>query len=94
MLSGDYLTSVYGGAEWQAAWAGDPKGTGRSGFPADLRQAGPQQVTERAALRLVLEHMDTDTRMIMPQPDDFQPCAGTTVQQQSAATAAHDTDLI
>ena len=29
VLSGDYLTSVYGGAEWQAAWAGDPEGTGR-----------------------------------------------------------------
>jgi hypothetical protein len=29
VLSGDYLTSVYGGAEWQAAWASDPEGTGR-----------------------------------------------------------------
>ena len=29
VLSGDYLTSVYGGAEWQAAWASDPLGTGR-----------------------------------------------------------------
>ncbi len=29
VLSGDYLTSVYGGAEWQAAWASDPQGTGR-----------------------------------------------------------------
>jgi TIR domain/Tetratricopeptide repeat len=29
VLSCDYLTSVYGGAEWQAAWAGDPEETGR-----------------------------------------------------------------
>ena len=29
VLSRDYLESVYGGAEWQAAWASDPAGTGR-----------------------------------------------------------------
>ncbi len=29
LLSPDYLESVYGSAEWQAAWAGDPAGTGR-----------------------------------------------------------------
>ena len=29
VLSPDYLASVYGGAEWQAAWASDPEGTGR-----------------------------------------------------------------
>src|SRR5690242_6154772 len=29
VLSGEYLTSVYGGAEWQAAWHSDPQGTGR-----------------------------------------------------------------
>jgi hypothetical protein len=29
VLPRDYLTSVYGGAEWQAAWASDPAGTGR-----------------------------------------------------------------
>jgi hypothetical protein len=29
VLSREYLTSVYGGAEWQAAWASDPQGTGR-----------------------------------------------------------------
>jgi hypothetical protein len=29
VLSSDYLTSVYGGAEWQAAWAGDPEGVGQ-----------------------------------------------------------------
>ena len=29
VLSPDYLTSVYGGAEWQAAWAKDADGTGR-----------------------------------------------------------------
>ena len=29
VLSGAYLGSVYGGAEWQAAWAADPAGAGR-----------------------------------------------------------------
>jgi len=29
VLSRDYLKSVYGGAEWQAAWAADPQGTDR-----------------------------------------------------------------
>jgi hypothetical protein len=29
ILSADYLESVYGGAEWQAAWAADPGGRGR-----------------------------------------------------------------
>ena len=29
VLSADYLASVYGGAEWQAAWASDPAGTDR-----------------------------------------------------------------
>jgi hypothetical protein len=29
VLSPGYLESVYGGAEWQAAWAQDPDGTGR-----------------------------------------------------------------
>ena len=29
ILSTDYLTSVYGGTEWRAAWASDPEGTGR-----------------------------------------------------------------
>ena len=28
VLSAEYLASVYGGAEWQAAWASDPAGTG------------------------------------------------------------------
>src|SRR5580658_215607 len=29
VLSRDYLKSVYGGAEWQAAWAADPEGADR-----------------------------------------------------------------
>jgi len=29
VLSDAYLGSVYGGAEWQAAWASDPVGTDR-----------------------------------------------------------------
>ncbi|SNQ51913.1 TIR protein (fragment) [Frankia canadensis] len=30
VLSDAYLTSVYGAAEWQAAWAGDPAGATRT----------------------------------------------------------------
>ena len=45
VLSADYLASVYGGAEWQAAWASDPEGAARkllrSGWPsASVRAAG------------------------------------------------------
>jgi hypothetical protein len=32
--------------------------------------------------------------MIVPEPDDFQSCPGTTVQQQSAATAPTGNDQI
>ena len=57
-----------------------------AGFPPYLRYAGPQLVTERAALRLVIEHgyghEDYHVRT-----SDFQSCHGTTVQQQNAATA-------
>ena len=43
VLSGDYLESVYGSAEWQAMWASDPDGTGRKLLPlrvADCDMAG------------------------------------------------------
>ncbi len=33
VLSDDYLESVYGGAEWQAAWAADPAGADRRLLP-------------------------------------------------------------
>ena len=33
VLSADYLSSVYGAAEWQAAWADDPTGAGRRLLP-------------------------------------------------------------
>ena len=33
VLSPDYLRSVYGGAEWQAAWASDPAGQERKLLP-------------------------------------------------------------
>jgi hypothetical protein len=33
VLSPDYLQSVYGGAEWRAAWAQDPDGTGQKLLP-------------------------------------------------------------
>ena len=38
VLSPDYLGSVYGGAEWQAAWAADPDGTSRKLLTATVRE--------------------------------------------------------
>jgi hypothetical protein len=62
-------------------------------FLPELRHAGPQQVTGRAALQLVIErgygHKDDHA-----QAGDFQSFPGTTVQQQSAATTPHGTDRI
>jgi hypothetical protein len=40
VLSGEYLGSVYGGAEWQAAWAGDPGGAQRRLLPVRVRECG------------------------------------------------------
>jgi hypothetical protein len=37
VLSDEYLESVYGGAEWQAAWAGDPDGRERRLLPIRVR---------------------------------------------------------
>ena len=64
-----------------------------AGFPPDLRHAGPQLVTERAALRLVIEH-GYGHKDDHAQPDDLQSSPATTVQQQSAATAPHGIDSI
>jgi hypothetical protein len=38
ILSDDYLESVYGGAEWQAAWAADPAGAERKLLPVRVRE--------------------------------------------------------
>jgi hypothetical protein len=38
VLSNDYLESVYGGAEWQAAWADDPAGQERKLLPIRVRE--------------------------------------------------------
>jgi hypothetical protein len=38
VLSDDYLKSVYGGAEWQAAWAADPAGAGRRLLPVRVHE--------------------------------------------------------
>lgn len=38
VLSPDYLESVYGSAEWLAAWASDPAGTGRKLLVARVRE--------------------------------------------------------
>jgi hypothetical protein len=63
----------------------------QTGLRADLRSTWPQGVTERAVVRLVIEprygREDDHARF-----GDFQSRLGTTVQQQSAATTAHDTD--
>jgi hypothetical protein len=40
VLSSAYLTSVYGGAEWQAAWAADPQGAGRRLLVARVEDCG------------------------------------------------------
>jgi TIR domain len=37
VLSEAYLASVYGGAEWQAAWASDPGGAGRKLLPVRVQ---------------------------------------------------------
>jgi hypothetical protein len=38
LLSPDYLASVYGSAEWQAAWAADPGGEGRKLLTVRVRE--------------------------------------------------------
>ena len=38
VLSDEYLKSVYGGTEWQAAWAGDPGGRERKLLPVRVRE--------------------------------------------------------
>ena len=40
VLSPDYLESVYGSAEWQAAWAQDPAGTGRKLLVVRVKDCG------------------------------------------------------
>ena len=63
------------------------------GFHPTCAMPGQQQMTERAALRLVIEHgyghEDDHARS-----GDFQSCRGTTVQQQNAATAPIGNDHI
>jgi hypothetical protein len=41
VLSPDYLSSVYGGAEWQAVWAGDPQGQQRKLITVRIRGERP-----------------------------------------------------
>jgi TIR domain len=41
VLSPDYRSSVYGGAEWQAAWADDPKGLQRKLIVVRVRGERP-----------------------------------------------------
>jgi TIR domain len=40
VLSEAYLGSVYGGAEWQAAWAADPAGRARKLLPVRVEDCG------------------------------------------------------
>lgn len=41
VVSPDYLSSVYGGAEWQAVWAGDPQGQRRKLITVRIRGERP-----------------------------------------------------
>ena len=69
------------GAPCPAALIRFPRRRAYAGLPSDLRHAGPQLVTERAALWLVIEHgyghEDDHAR-----PGEVQSCTGTSVQQQ------------
>jgi hypothetical protein len=38
VLSGDYLESVYAGAEWRAAWGNDPEGAARKLLAIRVRE--------------------------------------------------------
>uniref|UniRef100_UPI001EF61417 FxSxx-COOH system tetratricopeptide repeat protein n=1 Tax=Frankia sp. Cj3 TaxID=2880976 RepID=UPI001EF61417 len=42
VLSPDYLASVYGTVEWQAAWASDPDGARRRLVPVRVRECTPE----------------------------------------------------
>lgn len=64
VLSCDYLSSVYGGAEWQAAWAGDPEGVGRKLLAVRVADCdGPDQGTQLPAGRADLFGLSEGTAM-------------------------------
>jgi len=64
VLSNDYLSSVYGGAEWQAAWAGDPEGVGQKLLAVRVADCdGPNQGTLPPAGRADLFGLSEGTAM-------------------------------
>jgi hypothetical protein len=64
VLSSDYLNSVYGGAEWHAAWAGDPEGVGRKLLTVRVADCdGPDQGTLLPAGRADLFGLSEGTAM-------------------------------
>jgi hypothetical protein len=64
VLSSDYLNSVYGGAEWRAAWAGDPEGVGRKLLTVRVADCdGPDQGTLLPAGRADLFGLSEGTAM-------------------------------
>ncbi len=64
VLSNDYLTSVYGGAEWQAAWAGDPEGVGQKLLAVRVADCdGPDQGSLLPAGRADLFGLSEGTAM-------------------------------
>ena len=64
------------------------------GLPPDLRHAGPQRVTERAALRLVIEHgYGHGDDHALPgdlQSSSGQPCSTKVQQPHRPATTGYD----
>jgi hypothetical protein len=95
VLSDEYLTSVYGGAEWQAAWADDPAGLEHKLLPVRVRECkrpgllkGVTGVDlfgldEAAARTLLLAKVKAavEGRDKPPVKPDF-PVAGQTVQAE------------
>lgn len=64
VLSSDYLSSVYGGAEWQAAWAGDPEGVGQKLLAVRVADCdGPNPGTQPPAGRADLFGLSEGTAM-------------------------------
>jgi hypothetical protein len=84
LLSPDYLESVYGGAEWQTAWAADPTGAARKLLPVRVAECdrpgflsgvvgiyvfGVNEATARSRIsRMVTGAIKGDLRPDQPPP--------------------------
>ena len=65
VLSPDYLTSQYGSAEWEAAWASDPAGERRGLLVARVREC--ERGDSRCLLRVKREHLGTGGLRDLPR---------------------------